>query len=204
MNALRPLGIMLGLALASAPALAVPVEYALLEGSQVNASLWLNGEAIAADPATLDGGSIVFDAETGAVSMVSLQSGSVSLYASDLPGAYNWIDVAISVSSSEDGSLTTAFEGFLADVNEPSTAEPQPLEGIAFTDEVVVEYEVGADGTVRIALRGVKLAELIVGDDVFVLRGDVKVIGTPVPEPATAAMLLSGLVGLAALGTRKH
>lgn len=203
MNAFRSLCLTIGLALAASPALAVPLEYALLEGSQVNASLWLNGEAISWEQASLDGG-VVFDPETGELSGVSLQSGSISLYASALPGAYNSIDVAIAISSGAEGGLETAFEGFLADINDPVTAEPQAVEGVAITDEVVTEVEVGADGIVRLVLRGVKLAELTVGNDVFVLRGDVKVIGTPVPEPRVAAMLLSGLAGLAVFGTRRR
>jgi len=203
MKALRDLGLTLGLALATAPALAAPLQYAPLEGSQINVSLWLNGEAIAYGQAALDG-SVVFDAETGALLDVSLASESVAVYASALPGAYNFVDLAVSILSGEDGSLTAAFRGFLTDVNEPSTAEPQLLEGDALTEEVVVEYEVAGDGSLRLALRGVKLAEWTVGNDVFVLRGDVKVIGTPVPEPGATAMLLSGLMGLAAIGTRRR
>jgi hypothetical protein len=202
MKTLRRLGLTLVLALASAPAFAAPLQYVPLEGSQVNLSLWLNDEAISFGQSTLDGGSIVFDAETGELSSVSLAT-AASLYASALPGAFNSIEVSLAVASGEGGSLTSTFSGVLADINEPSTADPQAIEGAVTTDEVVTEVEVGDDGTVRIALRGVKLAELISGNDVFVIRGDIKIIGTPVPEPAAAAMLLSGIAGLVALGKRR-
>jgi len=215
MRFVRPLLLSLSLLLPLAAG-AAPITFVVDHGG-VTAGVSLNGTTIAVGAGQLTSGFVVFDDASGTIPDFSLQSNNLFVSVPALPGAYNALDLDISIdpaagySSSATGSnpytvtlgpIAVSFSGAALDNSPPVTVPPQAVAGvIPINSFTVTAYYDGTE--MRLGLLGVKVGEIRFGNLVYDVRADIEFVGFAIPEPALASLLAVGVAGLA-LASRKR
>jgi hypothetical protein len=208
MPSLRSLIVSLALLLPAA-AQAAPIRFALDHGS-VTARIELQGTLVGSGSGSLDGGFVIFDPVTGALSDFSLQSSDLFLLAAALPGALNALDLDIVItpgagySSSAAGSnpwsillgpIDVAYSGSMLDATPPIGSAPVSVAGVVPINSFGVTAYFNAD-RMRLGLGGVKVGEIRWGDHVFDVLADIEFVSFAIPEPALAGLTALGLLAL--------
>lgn len=215
MRLLRPLLLLLALALPGALQ-AAPLNFVPDQGA-MTLHVWAGNTLIASGQGQLDSGFLVFDPTTGVVSDLDLTAMNLAIWASALPGAYNALLLKMNVApgagfaSTGDttnpynisiGPLDVAYLGSMVDATTPVTVPSVPIFGTLSVSalDVTILYD---PATSRLSFQGVKLAEFVHNGVTLTVRGNIEFVGQPVPEPALAALALTGIAGLATFGRRR-
>lgn len=215
MRLLRSLMLLLALALPSAVA-AAPIYFVPDQGA-MTLQVWAQSKLVASGQAQLDSGFLVFDPITGVVSDLDLTAMHLAIWAPLLPGEYNALLLKVNVApglgfvSSGDtsnpynisiGPLDVAYLGSIIDVTTPVTVPSVSVSGTLSVSalDVTIVYD---PVTTRLSFQGVKLAEFVHNGVNVTVRGNIEFVGSSVPEPALAALALTGLAGLATFGRRR-